>query len=287
MRKHISSIFAVFVFALVLAGNASGAGKPYSRVIAMAPSITEVIFALGCGNKIAGISDFCLYPPEAASLPKVGGFVDPNLERMSALRPDLVIVQGQSEKVDAFCKRQGIRILHLNMESIPTIFAGINEIGRALDCGDRARKLCSDIRKELQAAKQLAGTNNRPRVFICISRSPGAVNGLITAGGGSFVSQILSIAGGENIFEDIVTTYPEVSKETLLRRAPDFIFEMRSGENLSPEQKERIRGEWKVLNVPAVQNNRVIVVTEDFVLLPGPRVGLATKLLARILQEER
>ena len=257
------------------------------RVVSMAPNITETIFALGCGKRLIAVTDFCIFPPEAKELQRVGGYFNPNLERLTVLLPDLVIVQGKHEKVDRFCRKKGIPILHVRMDSLSSIYDGILELGRVLNCTERAQKLCAAIRGELEQIREKTAGRSRKKVFVCLGRSPGSMASLYTAGGPSFVSEILQIAGGENIFADVTQPYPEASKESLIKRAPEIIIETRPGENITDVQRRQIVSEWDVLRgIPAVSNRMVYVLTEDFLLVPGPRVGAAARCLAQTLHGE-
>ena len=257
------------------------------RIVSMAPNITETIFALGCGERLIAVTDFCIYPPEAKELPRVGGHFNPNLERLTVLHPDLVIVQGKHEKMERFCRQKGIPILHVRMDSLSSIYDGILELGRVLNCTERAQKLCAAIRTNLEQIREKTAGRSRKKVFVCLGRSPGSMASLYTAGGPSFVSEILQIAGGENIFSDVTQPYPEASKESLVKRAPEIIIETRPGENITDVQRRRIISEWNVLRgIPAVSNRRVYVLAEDFLLVPGPRVGAAARCLARTLHGE-
>ncbi|MBE9580357.1 MAG: ABC transporter substrate-binding protein [Proteobacteria bacterium] len=257
------------------------------RIVSMAPNITETIFALECGDRLVGVTDFCTYPREARTLPKVGGYYNPNLERLTVLRPDLVVLQGKHEKVDSFCRVKGIRILHVAMDSISSIYGGIVDLGKALQCPERAENLCTSIRKELGAVRTNVAGFARHKVFICLGRAPAGLTSLYTAGGPSFISEILQIAGGDNVFQDVTLPYPEASKESLIKRAPEIIIELRPGEDLSDLRRSQIISEWNILRgVPAISNHKVYVLTENFLLVPGPRVGLAARFLARTLHQD-
>jgi iron complex transport system substrate-binding protein len=257
------------------------------RIVSMAPQITETIFALGCGGRLVAVTDFCVYPPEAKELPGVGGYFNPNLEKLTALHPDLIILQGEHEKVDRFCRKKGIHILHVRMDSLSSIYEGIYKLGSILDCPEQAQKLCDAIRGELEQIREKTAGQSRKKVFVCLGRSPGSIANLYTAGGPSFVSEILQIAGGENIFSDVTQPYPEASKESLVKRAPEVIIEARPGEKITDVQRRQIISEWNVLRaIPAVANSRVYVMTEDFLLVPGPRVGASARCLAQTLHEE-
>ena len=287
LGTHLPCAWASSVWALENNPAQSQAMKPKPRrVVSMAPHITETIFALGCGGRVIAVTDFCVYPPEAKKLPRVGGFYNPNLEKLTALRPDLIILQGKHDKVDTFCRKRGIPVLHVNMDSLSTIYEGIYKLGSALDCPGRAQKLCAALRGELEQVREMTAGRSRKKVFVCLGRAPGSITSLYTAGGPSFVSEILQIAGGDNIFSDVTQPYPEASKESLIKRAPEIIIEARPGEKIADNEREQIISDWDVLaTIPAVIKKKIFVLTQDFLLVPGPRMGAAARCLAQILHQ--
>lgn len=259
-------------------------GPKVRRIISMAPHITETIFALGCGDRVIAVTDFCVYPPEAKKLPRVGGFYNPNLEKLTALHPDLIILQGKHEKVDRFCRKKEIPVLHVRMDSLSTIYKGIQKLGSVLGCPERAQKLCSAIRDDLDEVKEMTDGRPRKKVFVCLDRSPGSITSLYTVGGPSFVSEILQIAGCKNVFSDVTQPYPEASKESLIKRAPEIIIEARPGQEITDIQRRQIVSDWNVFRaIPAVADKKVFVMTQDFLLVPGPRVGASARCLARTI----
>lgn len=261
--------------------------EPVLRAVSLGPNITETIFALGQGHCLVGVSDFDNFPPEARALPRVGGYLNPNFERLLALRPDLVLLHGKHEKVDTFCKDKGIRVVHVAMESLSSVFSAISQLGEVFQCPQRAARLSAAIGKDLEALRKKVSSCPRPRVFVCLWRSSGGLFGLGTAGKGSYVEEILEAAGGEGIFKDLFIAYPEASKESLIKRKPEVILELRPGEKLSDEQKRALISDWQVLRtVPAVQSGRIHILTDDFLLVPGPRMGLAVKAIAQALHLE-
>lgn len=258
------------------------------RIVSMAPNITETVFALGCGDRLVAVTDFCVHPPEALALPKVGGFYNPNLERMAVLNPDLVLLQGQHEKVDRFCEGRHIPVLHVAMDSLVSIYSGIERLGGALGVPDRAIALNRAIGNDLEAVRQAVNRRPTRKVFVSLGRAMGSMANLYTVGGASFLSEVLRIAGGENVFGDVNLPYPEASKESLVKRVPEVILEMRPGEAMPPERQRQIVADWAVFKtIPAVRDGRVFVVTEDFVLVPGPRVAAVARILAGALHGEQ
>jgi len=269
------------------ASHGQTGGPIPKRIISIGPNITETVFALGQGDRLVGVTDFCVYPAEARVLPRVGGFFNPNLEKITALRPDLIVLQGKHDKVDGFCRAKKIAALHVAMDSLATIYGGIAALGDALGTSKRARELNNAIRHQLEAVRQAVSRFPRKRVFISLGRAMGSMANLYTVGGPSFLSEAVQMAGGDNIFVDVNQPYPEASKESLIKRAPEVILEMRPGESFTDAQQKQIVADWDIFpNIPAVADHRVHVVTEDFVLVPGPRIGKAARVLARTLHGE-
>ncbi|ACL02464.1 periplasmic binding protein [Desulfatibacillum aliphaticivorans] len=284
-KKRLIPICLFFLFTLVLSAHAeqSGIGK-YSRIISLGPSITESLFAIGCGDLIVGVSDYCIYPPEALEKPRVGGILNPNMERYAILRPDLVIFRGKLDKVKDYCLSRNIDVMETEMDSIASISETVNILGAKLGQEEKAGEVIENIRKELDEVSREVEGLSRPKVFLCVGRTPGGLSSIYTCSKTSFVSQVLKIAGGENVFSDIPTAYPEISKESLIRQAPDIILEMRPAETFSKEQMDRMKEEWALLRtLPAVRNGRIHIMTQDYLLVPGPRVGRAARAIADVI----
>ncbi|MBI4532156.1 MAG: ABC transporter substrate-binding protein [Candidatus Latescibacteria bacterium] len=257
------------------------------RVICMAPSITETVFTLGLGDRVVGVSDFCTFPEEATKKERCGGWLNPNLEKITALHPDLVIIQGKHQKVRNYCQRRHIALLGVDMQDTASIFREIRNIGRALGCPTCAETLVSRIERDLQDVKWGVEGRPRPRVFLLIGRTPGSLAGLYTPGQGSFLAEVLEIAGGENTFGNVTQSYPQVSKESLVQRAPEVILEMQPGKIFTPEQVATLKADWQAIpSLPAVRNDRIYVITDDFALIPGPRIGRLARRIASVLHPE-
>ena len=253
----------------------------------MAPHLTETVFALGQGDRVIAVGSFDDYPAEAAALPKVGGYVDPNLEKIAMLAPELIIVPGKHQKVTDFAAMKGLAVLNVNMDSLATIDSGIEQIGQRLGCPSEARALRARVTGELDAVRAAVANHPRPKVLIITMRQDHNLNSLYTANRNSFVSEIVDCAGGDNIFADAATTYLEASKETVVVKAPDVIIELHAGEKLDAAEQEQYKADWSQLpNLPAVRDGRVCIFTEPHAARPGPRVGEIARIFARCLHPE-
>lgn len=290
-RPHCStkwwSAFCFVQVALLLAG----CGPPESRdgtarhgVIAFGPNITETVFALGQGDRIVGVTTFCDYPPEAKLKKRVGGYLDPDLETITALAPELIILPGKMEKLSALAEQNHFKVLNAHMDDLKTIHDSIRAIGGALGSTPQAEALCKKIDDDLAAVRNAVKDEPRAKVLIINSRQGHDLNNLFTVGRMSFVSELTDIAGGDNIFNDTEKPYFEASKESVVARAPDVIIEFHSGENISAEEQARYVADWDQLDtVPAVQEKRVHLFLESYGLRPGPRIGLIAARIAALL----
>ncbi|MBN1845616.1 MAG: ABC transporter substrate-binding protein [Sedimentisphaerales bacterium] len=263
-------------------------GRSFRRIVCMTPSVTESVFALGAADRVVGVTDFCLYPPEARRLVKVGGFFNPNYEQLLQLRPDLVITQGRSEKLTAFCRRYDIALLHVRMDSLAAIYTDLLRMGEMLDCPVPAVRLCQKLVDQLEAVRiRLAGRQTR-RIFFCTFRVQDGLSGLHTLGPSStFLQELIEIAGGRNIFVDAPTGSVRISPEALLQRQPEVIIEPHPGEAATPDRQARWREPWQdFASIPAVRQGRLYFPTEDFLLIPGPRIGQTAERLAEMIHPE-
>ncbi len=257
------------------------------RIISITPSLTECLYALGCGGRIVGVGDFCTYPEDAKSIPRVGGYINPNLEVILSLKPDLIVIQGKHEKVAGFCSVNGILFERFEIDSLNDVFGTLSKLGLLLEKKSTADSLCKVLKEGLDdVASRVSGLPRRT-VFYSLGHTPGNINTLFTAGKPSFISELLTIAGGKNIFEYNNMLYPEISKETLVKRAPDIILESVINKSSSRDYIEKLYHDWeKFTTLPAVQNKRIYMINEEFLEIPGPRIVMAARLFGRIIHPE-
>jgi len=256
------------------------------RIVCAAPSITEIVFALGLGDRVVGVSAFSTHPPEALMLPKIGGLIDPNKEKITSLRPDLLIIQGQNESLAKFSEEHRIRLLAIKIDNMEDIWTAIRTIGRALEAEEEARALIQSVKNDLQGIKNTITGRPPIKVFLTLGHTPGDLTGLMTTGPGTFLHELVSVAGGENIFADASGLYPQISKESLIKRQPHIIIEAIPGG--IPEEKLRLlKKDWSQLPMlPAVKSGNVHYLTEDFLLIPGVRIALTVRRFAEIIHPE-
>ena len=298
MRKPLI-ILILFGVGLALAFGLEGAGPGAAvpvgpeldfvarRIVATAPSVVESLYAIGAGEHVVGVGDYCTWPPDAARKPRVGGDVNPNFERIMALAPDLIVVQGRAENMAAFCRKFGIRLLRVEMFDLASIYSGLRRLGAVTDREAEADRLAARLRLGLaEVAARVAGLP-RPRVFIALGHRAGSLRLVGSAGGKTFLSQLVEVAGGENVLADLSEPYPQVSKETLLRRRPEVILEFFPGRKPDAAERQALMDDWRSLpSLPAVRDGRIYFLTDDYLLLPGPRVVESARRLAEVLHPE-
>ena len=257
------------------------------RIISFGPNLTEAIFALGQGHRVVAVTSFCDYPPEIEGLHRIGGPMDPDKEKITMLEPDLIVLQGQIKEVSDLAQANATPLLIVDMDSLATIDKGIAALGVALDCTGEADALRARIRAGLEAVRNAVNGRPRPKVFISTGRMSHDLNSLYTVGGPSFLSELVSVAGGDNIYADAGIAYLEASKETVVMRAPGVVVEFHAGAKLTPEEQAAFTADWHGLpSLPAVRGGRVHLITESYTMRPGPRVTLIARQLASLLHPE-
>ncbi|MBN2327877.1 MAG: ABC transporter substrate-binding protein [Candidatus Omnitrophica bacterium] len=258
------------------------------RIICSAPNIVECVYALGEEKRIVGVSDFVDYPTEALQIERIGGFIDPDFEKMLSLRPDLIILQGRMQKHEEFCVDKKIPYLRADMDSMNTIFDGIRAIGAVLGCEKKADQLVREKMKTLNEIRRKSSRiQTKPTVFLCLGRRAHSLTGVFTVHPSSFVNELLEIAGGENIFNDVQGRYPQISKESLLKRNPDVIIEFHPGEDMPPDSFPSLISDWNIMpTLAAVASKRIYIVTNDYLLVPGPRITQTAQTLFDILHDD-
>mgnify|MGYP001059117919 CR=1 FL=1 len=255
------------------------------RIISLAPSITEILFAIGAGERVVGNTSFCNYPPEAAELPKIGGYTPDliNFEAIVDLQPDLVIVgEFEQEPVIATLEQLGIPVVGLVATTIDEVYSSIEQIGAITGNGQEAAAVVEAMRSRIEAISSKVAdlpADQRPRVFWEVFDEP-----LITIGPSSFISQLIERAGGVNIFADQSEAYPQVSHESVVALDPEVILgTLEQAEPLAPERVAQRPG-WS--NISAVQNGRIHLLDSDPVSRAGPRLADALEAMLAALHPE-
>ena len=285
---RIAFIGIVIATATILSGcGPGGPGKGKGGIVVIGPHITEVLFALDQGHRITAVDSFSDYPFEVSSLETVGGYIDPNLEKISLLNPALIITGGRPAKLTQYAELNGIQIFDVHMDSVAAIDTGIRELGTLLGCQNSAGGLCWKIGEDIAAVREAVKDKPRPKVLIVTGRQAHDLNSIPTAGGSSFVSELVTIAGGQNIYEDAGLAYLEASKETITVQQPDVILEFHCGRGLTESQETGLYNDWRAFpGLPAFKSGRIYFITESHGLRPGPRVAGIARLIAQLLHSD-
>lgn len=260
------------------------------RIVSTAPSITETLFALGLGGRVVGVTNYCHYPAATAKIAKIGTYMQPNLEAILALRPDLIITQKTAIHSKSRFEPYHLNVLEVTQNSVAEIQSAILAIGNATGSADRARTLNRSITKELAAVREKASTKPPVSVVFVVGRTPGALEGMVAVGSHNYLTEVMEVAGGRNVFNDAKPTYAKISAEEILARSPQVILDM--GDMSDPtgvteEHKRSVVKLWdRYPNVAAVRDKRVHAIASDIFVVPGPRVIDLARAFAHLLHPE-
>jgi iron complex transport system substrate-binding protein len=257
------------------------------RIVSHVPAVTEMLFAMGAGPDVAAVSTYDTYPPEAASRPKVGALVDPDFERILALRPDLVVVYGSQSELVRRLERARLPMFNYTHAGLPDITETIRDLGVRISRPEAGRHLAARIEADLARIRQRVAGRPRPRTALLFGREAGTLRGLYASAGVGFLHDMLLAAGGDDVFDDVKKQSLQVSTELLLARAPAVIVELHPSAGWDETRLHRERLLWNALpSLPAVRAGRIHLLADDRLLIPGPRVAEATEMIARALHPE-
>lgn len=286
MKKSIIVILVITSF-FIFSCSVHAEELPH-RIISLAPNITEILFALGLGDSIVGVTSFCNYPEEATKKTKIGGMTNPSLEAVVSLHPDIVIMttDGNQKEFDEKLRSLGIKTYVFKARRISGLPYGIEELGRALGVQDKANTLARDIERSMNGFKKSnlyspfhqplsKGGNNK--VLFIIWPEP-----LIVAGPGTAIDDVINLLQLKNIASEAKVAYPKYSIEEIIRQSPDIIFIGKGHENVKEIAKGLLK---KVVMVPAVKNGAVCFLSDNLYRL-GPRIAEGIEEMARCIRSK-
>jgi iron complex transport system substrate-binding protein len=278
------------VVAIALAGDPTGAAGPArqgtapARIVSVVPAVTEMLFAIGAGNAVVGVSSYDRYPPEVATRPKVGALVDPDFERILTLRPDLVVVYGTQADLIARLERARVPLFRYVHATLADVTKTLISLGQRIGRPAQAEAVVDGITKDLDAIRRGVAGRPRPDTAIVFDREPGVLRGMFASGGIGFLHDLLDVAGGRNVFADVKRQSLQISTETLLARRPEVIIELHPEAQWSEARAARERDAWSALaGVPAIKSGRLHMLADDRIAVPGPRVAESARVLAGLL----
>ncbi len=304
MKKHAGWIIAVLgLFAAAAAGYIAASRflhlnntkkavhekiKPEPKaIVSLAPSITEILFSLDLGDRVVGVTRFCLYPPEASSRTKIGGYFDINLEAVVSLEPDLVIGLSEHEEARSTLSGLGIRFLTVRHTSLDGIMDSISIIGNECYRQKQASELLKSIRSRINDVASRVKELPRPTVLICVDRpmGHGITGDIYAAGADDYYDKMILLAGGTNVLGNAKTRYPVLGAEALVRLDPDIIIDLHP--ELDEQERKTATDDWN--NFPGKNGRprgKLVLLTEKYMIIPGPRFIDAIEEFSRIFHPE-
>lgn len=252
---------------------------PAERVVSLAPSITETLFFVGAGERVVGLTNYCNYPPETATKQRVGGVINPNIETIVRLHPDLVLMSTEGNARTDFEKlvSLGMTVFVTHPRTVDDVFASIERIGVLTGQGDSARRLVRSLRVRADSVTARAARSAKRSALVCVSLHP-----IIVVGSKTFLAELIERAGGSNIVSAGSSTYPLYSREAVLTSDPDVLIFL---SDIVADTRDVLRlfPEWS--NLKAFRSRSVARIDADIVSRPGPRIVDALELLFHLLHQ--
>lgn len=238
------------------------------RVVALAPSLVEMLYVLELGDRLVGVGDYCTFPPEAALKPRIGGLFNPDLEAITRLDPELAILMPSEEQLRVHLEDLGVEVMLVASESIADIEAAATVLAERFNVPERGAAFVESWQEAL-APQPL---HRAPRVLLAVARQRGSLADTLSAGPGTFYDELLTRMGAINVFGDADILYPEANLEEAMQRLPEAIVDLQP-RPAGTREREMLAADWQPLaGVPALERGCHIVLGGDYVMLPGPRV---------------
>jgi iron complex transport system substrate-binding protein len=263
----------------------ASAQPPPSRIVSLVPNLTDVLLAIGARPQLVAVSTYD-DQPEIKDLPRVGALLDPDVERIISLRPDLVLVYGSQQDLMTQLTRAQIPVFGYRHGGLAHVTETIRTLGARVGRESQADALAASIERRISDIRRRTAGSPKPRTLLVFGREPGALRGIYVSGGRGFLHDMLEAAGGDNVYADVQSESVQVSSEMILARAPEAIIEIRSLPT-SPAAERKDVESWKPLSaVPAVRNRRVYLLAGKSLNVPGPLVADGVERIARVLHPD-
>jgi len=294
-RESVVALLAGAIFIVGCGGAVDGVGPAVDddqapqRIVSLAPSLTETLFALGLGDRVVGVTRFCAYPPEVRPVPKVGGHLDPNFEAIVALEPDLVVAIPSSHESRLRLESLGIRVLEVDQHDVESVLESLSAVAEACGVPERGAALRVELESRLAKVVSAVAAVPRPRAVVVVGHQvgEGAVRSVWAAGRDTFYDGVLQIAGGVNAVDGGLARYPELSREGLSALDPDVVLDVIAGVEDRDLDLEAVRQGWmRLTELRAVREYRVNVLEGDQMVVPGPRLPEMVEAVAQALHPE-
>jgi iron complex transport system substrate-binding protein len=266
-------------------GPGQDATRPPSRIISLVPAVTEMLFAVGAGPRVVGVSSFDHFPSEVEQIQRVGALLDPNVERILALRPDLVVVYRSQTDLIAQLGRAQIPTFVYAHAGLADVTSTLREAGARVGAAERAGTLATGIEQRIEALRKRYATAPRPKTLVVIGRDAFALRGIYASGGVGFIHDMIVAAGGDNVFADTKREAVQATSELIIARAPEVILELRGDPIDAPTQAKEMQAWDALASLPAVRSKHVHIIADARTVIPGPRVADAVEVLAGVLHK--
>ena len=255
-----------------------------NRIISIIPSTTEMLFAIGAGPRVVGVGNFDRYPPEALTRTKVGGLIDPDVERIISLKPDLVVLYGTQNDLRAQLERANIPMFLYEHAGLPDITGTIRQLGARIGNVKESHALADRIDEEIAEIRKRVAGRPRPRTLLVFGRDAETLRGIYASGAVGFLHDMLEAAGGTNVFNDVTRQSIQTTSELAVARAPDVIIEI--GVDTASAAGRNLRAWESLPSIPAVRTKRIYQLRGDGMMNPGPRISASVRRVAEVLHPE-
>jgi iron complex transport system substrate-binding protein len=246
-----------------------------------------MLFDIGASDRIVGVSTFDRFPPEVSRFPRVGGLLDPNVERILALKPDLVMVYETQTDLISQLTRAGVPMFRYRHQGLPDIVQTVRSLGTRIGAVKEAEAAAGRIEGRLADVRRRVEGRPRPRTLLVFGREPGSLRRIEASGGYGFLHDLLELAGGNDVLSDFQRQSVEMSTEMVLARAPEVIIELQYGDSPRRQEIDAETRVWDALpSVPAVRRKQVHLLVGDEFVVPGPRIVQAAERFARVLHPD-
>jgi iron complex transport system substrate-binding protein len=293
---HFNIYKQTIIPALIFLGICSGIGwgqecpvENPTRIISLAPSLTETVYALGLDDRLVGVTTYCNYPPEAKILPRIGAMLDTHYEAILALRPNLVLTTPPQDEQRSRLEKLNIATCTFAQDTTGEIFSSILAVGRLGHAEGKAQNLVKELERDFKKIQTALEGLPRPKTLVIIGRNyeSDSVGQVFIASREDFLSQLVRAAGGRPVGVESAIAYPSLSREGLIRLNPEVILDLAPGMDKKNFSRKQLLEPWqKLTSIDAVKNKRVHLLTDDYLVIPGPRMGLALEDMARAIHPE-
>jgi iron complex transport system substrate-binding protein len=277
-RRSVAAVLLLVAASLALHAEAR-------RIVSIVPATTEMLFAMGAGSRVVAVGSYDRFPPEVDKLPRVGALLDPDVERIIAIRPDLVVLYGTQTELRTQLERATIPFYAYTHRGLSDITETIRTLGARIGMEASANALAARVEAHLKAIRMRVANSDRPKTLLVFGRDKGTLTNIDASGGYGFLHDMLEAAGGADALGDVHQQSVMMTTEMVLARAPEAIIELRYVRDDSSSDADMAA--WnRLASVPAVRNHRVYLLRGEEFVVPGPRVAAATERIARTLHPE-